>query len=138
VEERNKLKKISRNVLVLCYEQEEVISLMGRSESRCLSDTAIPSSSHRIPFRIAKLSFTGPFSTGVGDHLGSSWCCIYLLFLPLKTPSPFLNTRLGMNKFLPVCVLCASFTELSQQKAKRHPGSSPSTKRSDPPPMSHH
>ena len=39
-------------------------------------DTAIPSSSHRIPFRIAKLSLTGPFSTGVGDHSGSSWCCI--------------------------------------------------------------
>jgi hypothetical protein len=27
---------------------------------------------HRIPFRIAKLSCRGPFSTGVGDHLGSS------------------------------------------------------------------
>lgn len=47
-------------------------------------DTAIPSSPHRIPFRIAKLSLTGPFSTGVGDHLGSSWCCIFLLlFLQL-------------------------------------------------------
>jgi hypothetical protein len=49
-----------------------------RSRNVCaLADTAIPSSLHRIPFRIAKLSLTGPFSTGVGDHLGSSWCCIY-------------------------------------------------------------
>jgi hypothetical protein len=54
------------------------------------SDTAIPSSLHRIPFRIAKLSLTGPFSTGVGDHLGSSWCCIYfsLLFCISNLASP--------------------------------------------------
>ena len=48
--------------------------------NRTTFDTAIPSSSHRIPFRIAKLSLTGPFSTGVGDHSGSSWCCIALHF----------------------------------------------------------
>ena len=66
---------------------------------RKFTDTAILWSSHRIPFRIAKLSFTGPFSTGVGDHQGSLWCCIFsfpfLLIFPTTptqvhhiTPSP--------------------------------------------------
>ncbi len=64
-------------------------------------DTAIPSSSHRIPFRIAKLSLMGRFSTGVGDHLGSSRCCIaFFYFLVFAAFFYFLVFFLGTTCFV--------------------------------------
>jgi hypothetical protein len=86
---RTRLRTCERNSTVALrsggQSSTEVVASTLATNSR-RADTAIPSSSHRIPFRIAKLSLTGPFSTGVGDHLGSSWCCIYLLHTFLLVP----------------------------------------------------
>ena len=74
------------------------VYIIAPRRSSGLSDTAILSSSHRIPFRIAKLSLMGPFSTGVGDHLGSSWCCIFfVIFFNLKLVSLDLVYFFGLN-----------------------------------------
>jgi len=49
--------------------------------------TTIPSREIRIPSDLRIQAAMGPFSTSVGDHEGTAWCCTRLLFLTFFSPS---------------------------------------------------